>query len=50
MLTDKIVITGTVVRIEPDKIVVVRGETIDTYNPNYYRVLPDRPESEDAHA
>ncbi|WP_010498567.1 hypothetical protein [Paenibacillus elgii] len=41
MAVDKIPIIGTITRIEPGKIIVDHGDTVDTYNPKYYRIMPD---------
>ena len=41
MLSMKLPIIGQVTRIESDKIIVVRGEVTDSYNPNYYRILTE---------
>ncbi|MFC3768329.1 hypothetical protein [Paenibacillus sp. GCM10012303] len=44
MLTAKLPIIGTVARIEPGKIIVRSGDRTDSYNPLYYRIMPDQSE------
>ncbi|CAM3877724.1 hypothetical protein COLU111180_12090 [Cohnella lubricantis] len=41
MLAAKQIVSGPIARLEPDRIVVRRGEVVESYNPNYYRVLPE---------
>lgn len=41
MLEAKILIAGKVVRIDGNKIYIRRGETMDVYNSEFYRVVSE---------
>jgi hypothetical protein len=41
MLASKLIVSGPIARVEPNRIIVRRGEVIESYNPNYYRIIPE---------
>jgi hypothetical protein len=41
MLASKLYVHGPIARIEPDRIIIHRGDVTDIYNTRYYRVLPE---------
>jgi hypothetical protein len=41
MLASKLFVPGPIARVEPDRIIVRRGDVTDIYNPKYYRIQPE---------